>query len=120
MIVLYLKENQQFLQSIPGFPETKEENGKLLLKVACGWAVAINDLNKAGYAEYPDQKIEVPIGRNEEGGITELPATVQELHLRDFTQEEMRERQKLSRDLYLEVDQLKDKMHRLEAKQSGR
>lgn len=107
MIVLYLKSNGQFLQAIPGFPQSKEEDNKLLMKIGGYWRPVINDLTKAGYSQYPDQRIEWPM-IEEDGEIIQKPrATLSEFHLRDFTQEELLERQKLSRDLYAEMDEVR-------------
>lgn len=78
MIVLYLKENNQFLHSIPGFPEVKEDGNKLCY---ADGKVIINDLAKAGYALYPDQKIELKYEEDEFGDMQEVPQTVEELNL---------------------------------------
>lgn len=86
MIVLYLKHNNQFLQTIKGFPEVKEEGNKLLF---AGGKVIINDLTKAGYKEYPDQEIDIPTEWDEELEMeVEMLVTLEELNLRDFTEEE--------------------------------
>lgn len=85
MIVLYLKHNNQFLQAVRGFPQLTEQNNKLYM----GGKVAINDLTKAGYREYPDQEIDIPTEWDEELEMdVELPVTLEELGLRDFTEEE--------------------------------
>ena len=74
MIVLYLKENNQFLQAIPGFPEVREENNKLLF---ANDRVIINDLTKAGWGYYKDKYIE---RQYDEEGI-ELPIYMDDLDL---------------------------------------
>ena len=90
MIVLYLKDNNQFLQAIKGFPEVMEVDNKLCFT---NGTVIINDLTKAGYREYPDQMFTIPI---DEAG-TELPITLEELNLRDFTVEDLPASQHLAR-----------------------
>lgn len=102
MIVLYLKPNNQFLQAIKGFPEVKEEGGRLLFMDG---TVIINDLTKAGYKEYPDQGIEVPKEWNKEAGMElDLPVTLGELNLsEEYTAENL----KAKRDLFAEVDELR-------------
>lgn len=114
MIVLYLKDSNQFLQAIKGFPEIKEEGNKLLL---ADGTVIINDLSKAGYKEYPDQKIYIPTEWNEELDMpVELPVTLAELNLRDFTASDLKERAKQLRDLYAEVDEIKEEIRELKKK----
>ena len=111
MIVLYLKHNNQFLQAIRGFPKVKEEGNKLLFTDG---GVIINDLTKAGYKEYPDQEVDIPMEWDEELEMeVELPVTLEELGLRDFTEEELKERTKLTRDLYAEVDELKTRLDKI-------
>lgn len=104
MIVIYLKENNQYIMKIDGFPELKEQGNKLYV----GDKVVINDLTKAGYKEYPEQRIVIPTKWDEEPESGEpIPQTLAELKLRDFTAEDLLEKQKLSRDLYQEVDEIK-------------
>ena len=74
MIVLYLKDTNQFLQAIPDFPVVKEEGNKLLFD---NGQVIINGLTKAGYAYYPDQLITIP--KDDEGA--DIPITLEELNL---------------------------------------
>ena len=113
MIVLYLKDGT-FLQSIKGFPEVKEENNKLLF---ANGKVIINDLTKAEYREYPDQKYELPTEYDEESGtVIEVPVTIDELGLRGFTPEELIDKENLSRNLYTEIDNLKAKVTALKGK----
>lgn len=108
MIILYLKETNQFLQAIKGFPEVKEEGNKLLF---LDGGVIINDLTKAGHREYPDQKIDIPTEWDEELEMdVELPITLEELNLRvDFTVQDL----KAKRDLYAEVDELEGEIAKL-------
>ena len=111
MIVLYLKHNNRFLQAIKGFPKVKEEGNKLYM----GSKIIINDLTKAGYKEYPDQEIDIPTEWNEElEMMVELPVTLEELNLRDFTEADLKEKAKLSRDLCAEVDELKTRLDKAE------
>jgi len=85
MIVLYLKDNNQFLHRIQGFPELEERDGKLWW----GSKVLINDLTKAGYKILPDQDIPQKYEWNEDlGEEVEVPQTLDELNLRGFTPEE--------------------------------
>lgn len=115
MIVLFLKDNDRFLQAIPRFPDIKEEGNKLLLKFSGYWKPIVSDLTKAGYKLYPDQRIEIPNVWDEElEDWVPKEVTVAELKLRDFTPEELSERKKLARDLYREVDDLKSKVAKLE------
>ena len=109
MIVLYLKENNQFLQAIKGFPEIKEEGNKLLF---ADGKVIINDLTKAGYREYPDQTVDIPTEWDEKLGMgIELPVTLEELNLRtDFTAEDLKAKMDLAAEiveLKAEIDKLK-------------
>jgi len=103
MIVLYLKNNNQFLQAVKGFPELKEGANKLYIEVNGVWKVAINDLTKAGYKEYPDQGITIP--RDEEGN--ELPITLAELNLRDFEALDLPTSQHLARIKSIDVTKAK-------------
>lgn len=85
MIVLYLKENNIFLQAIQGFPVVKEENNKLLFE---NGKVIVNDLIKIGYEIYPDQKVEIPTEWNEETREYEdVPTLVDELNLTPMSAE---------------------------------
>lgn len=77
MIVLYLKENNQFLQAIMGFPEVEELDGKLYMDDD----VIVNDLIKIGYALYPDQEINLKYEEDEQLGLIEIPQTLEELNL---------------------------------------
>lgn len=114
MIVLYLKDTNQFLQAIKGFPEVKEEGNKLLF---ADGKVIINDLSKAGYREYPDQEFELPTEWDEELEMAvELPVTLEELNLRDFTEVELKAKANLSRDAFEEIDELKADIKALKEK----
>lgn len=94
MIILYLKINNQYIMKIDGFPEVEEKGNKLYLKDG---RVILNDLTKAGYREYPDQPFEIPTEMDEEAETTfEKTVTLDELGLRDFTAEELIEKQKPS------------------------
>lgn len=106
MIVIYLIKNSQYIMKIDGFPKLVEQDNKLYM----GDKVVINDLVKAGYAEYPDQPIVIPMEWNEElEEDIEIPQTLEQLGLRDFTAEDLITKQKLSRDLYQEIDELREK-----------
>ena len=118
MIVLYLKKSDIFLQAIPNFPETKEEDDKLWIEFRGVWKVAINDLTKAGYKEYPDQLIDIPRVWNEDlDDFVEQEISVKDLNLRDFTALEIKQRNNSKRDIFTEVDELKDKVDKLEKKE---
>lgn len=113
MIVLYLKEGNQFLQAIKGFPKVTEKDNKLYI----GGNIALNDLTKAGYREYPDQKVNIPTEWNEElEDFVEVPVTLDELKLRDFTEADLAERAKQKRDLAAEIDELKSGADEVKAK----
>lgn len=74
MIVLYLKENNQFLQAIPNFPEVVEDGNKLCFPDG---KVIINDLTKAGWGYYKDKYIERQYDEDE----MELPIYMDDLDL---------------------------------------
>ena len=101
MIVIYLKADNQFLQAIKGFPKVEEIGNKLYFKDG---KVLINDLTKAGYAEYPDQKIEQKYASDEYGEPIEVPQTIKELNLRPMTAADR------PRDLAAEIDDIKSRL----------
>lgn len=112
MIVLYLKGNNQFLQAIKGFPEIEERDNKLYFK---GGKVILNDLTRAGYKEYPDQPIEIPTDWDEKtDSVIELPVTLAELGLRDFTSDELLEKGVTLKSLANEVKSIKERLFKIE------
>lgn len=112
MIVLYLKSNNQFLQAIKGFPEVKEMGNRLCF---ANGKVIINDLTKGGYALYPEQEINVPIRWDEDlQDWVEVLPTLEELNLKDFTEEELKMKDNLERDIYQELDDVKTRVVNLE------
>jgi len=108
MIVLYLKSNNQFLQAIKGFPEVEERDNRLYFKDG---KVIINDLTKAGYKEYPDQ--EITLLYDDEG--MEMPQTLEQLKLRDFTPNELLEKDITLKSLANEIKTIKDRLLIIEA-----
>jgi len=86
MIVLYIKNNRQFLQAITGYQHVDEIDGKLML----GNIVLINDLDKAGYFYCEDRKIEPNLVWDEEvSAITETTQTIDELSLEAYKTSEL-------------------------------
>jgi len=115
MIVLYLKENNLFLQAIKGFPEVEERDNKLYFK---GGKVIVNDLTKVGYREYPDQGFEIPTEYDEETEtIVEVPVTLDELNLRGFEILDLPVSQHLARIKIIDVS--RDKPITVERKFAG-
>ena len=106
MIVLYIKENNRYLQAIPGFPKYMEQDNKLYIEIAGKMVVAVNDLSKVGYSIFPDQEINVPV-RWVDGEPEEIPCTVQELNLRELEANDLPCSQHLAR--IKEVDVQKPK-----------
>lgn len=108
MIVLYQKHNNEFVSMISGLPELEESDNKLYLK---GGKVIINNLSRIGYKEYPDQSVGLVEGADE---LDVIPPTLEQLNLRNFTAEELEEKEKGSlidriRELEKDVKDLKEK-----------
>lgn len=101
MIVTYFIESRKLIMAVPGFPELKEGGEQLWINdPKKGWRVLLNGLHtRAEYKEMPDQPVNIPKRYWEDDGILmdeEIPQTLEELNLRDFTPEELEERQKPS------------------------
>lgn len=75
MIVTYLKENEQVVSIIQGFPKVREEDNQLLIEN--GLHPVLNNLTKAGWGYYEDKRIERHYDENE----TELPLYLKNLDL---------------------------------------
>lgn len=85
MIILYMKEDDRYLQAIPGFPKYEELGNKLYIESQGVMVVAANDLDRVGYEFYPDQIVNVPMIWDE--GLqdwVEAICTVEDLDLREM------------------------------------
>lgn len=99
MIVTYLKENEQVISIIEGFPKVWEENNQLFIED--GRCPLLNDLFKAGWGYYEDKWIE----RKYDGADNELPFYMKDLDLKPVAERPL--------SLKEEVDQLKAKVSKL-------
>lgn len=75
MIITYLKENEQVISIIDGFPRVWEENNQLLIEG--GLCPLLNNLTKSGWGYYKDKYIE----RQHDEHETELPLYMDSLDL---------------------------------------
>lgn len=107
MIVLYLRADGRFLQSVRGFPLCREVENRLLLQGSDGlWYVAANDLKRVGYVYCQEQRIE-PLYDDEH----ELPQYMSDLGLHEITAETVQQKQ---RDALAEIDALEPRVAVLE------
>lgn len=80
MIVTYLKENEQVVSIIEGFPKVWEDNNELVIEN--GSHPVLNDLTKAAWGYYEDKQIERQYDEND----IELPLYLKDLGLVAVTQ----------------------------------
>ena len=87
MLVLYLRDGNYFFSVITGTHDFRVEGDSLYVDDQDG---RVCDVNKVGWGLHPEQRIEVPTEWDEEMQMdVEIPITMAELNLRDFTAEDL-------------------------------